>query len=330
MNATNIKNLERKEVNSYYLEKKADIIYGSNNRFYNILEEWIDYLELNEYAIKGIYAKKRHMSYFLNYLETCEIKNLNQITSKTIINYLNSFPKYYRKQTLKTRCKELRVILRFLYQKNYISDDLSSIVPSIKSNHLETIPSVWKEDDIKKIFDTIDTSYPSGRRLYAVLLLAIKYGMRVGDIKLLQFENIDWKNKQISFIQSKTMKEVKLPLLPEVADAIIDYIKNARPNSKERIIFLDKNGNKLKPAYNFYTEIRGVMKKANLEYDGSQKKGIHSLRHTLASTLLKKDVSYYIISTILGHKQEDSTFIYAKIDENKLIQCCLELPEVKL
>ncbi len=54
-----------------------------------------------------------------------------------------------------------------------------------------------------------------------------------------------------------------------------------------------------------------------------KKRGMHSLRHTLASRLLEKDTPLPIISDILGHIDTDSTAVYLKIDIKKLRECSL-------
>jgi site-specific recombinase XerD len=45
---------------------------------------------------------------------------------------------------------------------------------------------------------------------------------------------------------------------------------------------------------------------------------MHSLRHTLATRLLKKEMPFHIISEILGHASTKTTMIYAKADVESL------------
>lgn len=63
----------------------------------------------------------------------------------------------------------------------------------------------------------------------------------------------------------------------------------------------------------------------NLNVKFNHKKGIHSLRHTLASNLLKDETPLNIISSILGHVNSDTTTIYLKVDEKNLRNCFLSL-----
>ena len=58
-----------------------------------------------------------------------------------------------------------------------------------------------------------------------------------------------------------------------------------------------------------------------------KKRGMHSLRHTLASQLLEKDTPLSTISDILGHVDTNSTAVYLKVSMQKLKECALDLEE---
>ena len=319
------KEFERKE-EFYYYKKQKNIIYNENNYHYNILVEWVKYLEDNSDSQLNVYQQKRHMVYFLNFLENDKIYNLKLINKEVVMKYINNYPYYFRKQTIKNYNKHLRKILRFLFQNNYISKDLSINVPSIKVSRNSDVPSVWSEEELIQIFNQIDMNTSMGKRLYLVLLLSLRYGLRSVDIRNLKFENIDWNNKNITIIQSKTKKEVSFKLLDDVSSALIDYIKNARPKSNQPYIIVTVNGDYI-DHYNFHKELKELLQKTNINCKG-KKIGIHSMRHTLASLLLKENIPLNIISTILGHDNLSSSTIYTKIDKIQLSKCCLSLKGV--
>ena len=58
------------------------------------------------------------------------------------------------------------------------------------------------------------------------------------------------------------------------------------------------------------------------------RKGVHSLRHTLASTMLANDVPLPVISSVLGHITTKATGIYLHIDIERLKECALDPDEV--
>jgi integrase len=67
---------------------------------------------------------------------------------------------------------------------------------------------------------------------------------------------------------------------------------------------------------------------AGIRFRSSQKRGLHSLRHTLASRLLEKGTPFTTIAEILGHTSLESTRIYAKADGEALRGVALGLEEV--
>jgi len=67
---------------------------------------------------------------------------------------------------------------------------------------------------------------------------------------------------------------------------------------------------------------------AGITFRTSHKRGLHSLRHTLATRLLEKGTPFTTIAEILGHISLESTRIYAKADVEALRSVALDPEEV--
>lgn len=191
------------------------------------------------------------------------------------------------------------------------------------------IPSVWTDDELKKLIDVIDRGNPKGKRDYAIILLACCLGMRCTDIKNLQMANFCWEEKKLLFIQSKTRESLSLPLTSAVGWAVIDYLKYGRPKLDSPYVFVKhvapfgpfSEGNHLNQLIKRYMELAHLptLKK---------RRGMHYLRHTMTSMLLEKDTPLSTISDILGHVDTNSTAVYLKVDIKKLKECSLDFEEV--
>lgn len=328
MYATEINYNIRKEEVIYETEKSPTIIYNKNNLYYNILNEYIHYLNTKELEKSTIYSAKRNCIHFLNYIENYGIVKIIDINIKVIENYIQNIRNNLSVHTKKNILKNIKLLLKYLYIKEYITEDLSLNIPTIKVPNYNTVPSIMTDENIRKMFQTINRNTKHGKKVYAIFLLALRYGLRPCDIKNLKFENIYWKERKIKIIQHKTKVPLTLPLTEEISDALIDYIKNARIKSDEPYIFLTKNAQKYglhNSFYNYYTQL---LKKANIVLPKNHKKGIYSLRHTLASSLLKENIPLPIISSTLGHSSTMSTMNYLKIDLNQLKTCCLEIEDI--
>jgi integrase len=184
---------------------------------------------------------------------------------------------------------------------------------------------VWTQDNVAKLLDAIDRGNPAGKRDYAIILLVTRLGLRTIDVKHLRLSDLKWRDKRIELTQSKTAAALNLPLLPDVGWAIIDYLKNGRPKVESPFVFLRH----LAPLAPFSDEDRlhqivvKYMRLAKIPISPHKKKGMHSLRHTLASRLLAENTPLPVISDILGHISSDSTAVYLKVDVTRLRECAL-------
>ena len=262
---------------------------------------------------------------FMDYLSQKNIVSSLDISLDTCNGYIKTFAGYSFK-TIEQKIRGLRHFLRLLYEIKYISLDVASEIHMPAISKKSKIPSVWSVDNLKKMLKAIDRNSPIGKRDYAMILLACVLGLRVSDIKNLNFGNFDWENKQLSLVQHKTHKPLTLPLPDAVGWAVIDYIKNGRPKYFESDVVFLKHMPPFDPiSDNDHLEQRIVlyMNKAGIRRDENKHSGFHSLRHSAGSMLLDMGTPLPVITTILGHSDIDVTGIYLKTDLKKLAECVL-------
>ena len=240
---------------------------------------------------------------------------------------INDFIKYlapYSTTYVSENLRMLRRLCLYAYQNDYHAEDLSGCIPFVKNIRQQRLPAVFTEDEIGKILSSFDRENPMGKRNYAIFLLAARMGLRSCDIKALEFSFINWTEKTLAFTQKKTKKYLTLPLPDDVGWAIIDYLKNGRPISDSKYVFIQH-----KPPYGQYTDLRNVlvkqMRKAGIETPANKRIGMHCFRHSLATTMLENGVSLPVISQTLGHADIASTEVYLRINVSQLKLCALEV-----
>ena len=289
----------------------------------NVLDSFRLYCKTCDYSVSTQKSYYRITENFLSYLEAreCFVKD---VSSLDLNGYVKTLMGYGYKTVEFTLCG-MRAFLRFLYSRDYVLEDLSGHLPCIQSRRQIRIPSVWEHGDLLKLLDVIDRGNPSGKRDYAMILLVARLGLRSIDVKRLTFSSLKWEENRIELIQVKTGELINLPLLKEVGWAIIDYLKNGRPTSDSSCVFLRH----LAPVEPFSDEdhlhqiIVKYMRMAKLPLSGKRKVGMHSLRHTLATSLLEQHVPLQEIADILGHQNTDTTSIYLKSSLKLLRECSL-------
>lgn len=265
---------------------------------------------------------RRNLSYFIEFLETKSKSKLCDIGEDEIVTFLST------SRNARDRYSSIRLFLRFLAGKEYIQTDFEYVLSRNRYPKREKLPSIYSAEEVKQIELSVEQSGPVGKRDYAILLLATRLGLRASDICRLEFDHLDWDHNVIAFIQYKTKKSIELPLLTDVGEAIVNYLRYGRPISGHSEIFLSA-----RPPYRpmFRWGINGVISRIMREsgVDISKRKfGPHAMRHSLASRLLANGVSLPVISESLGHESSLSTMEYLRVNLSSLMKCALDVPPV--
>lgn len=270
----------------------------------------------------------KQSSYLMDYLAAQGMDDFTEVTLDTVNAYIRTLAGFSYK-TVEQHICSLRAFFRFLYQEGTVPDDLTAKMPMVKARKQTAIPSVWTHEELKQLIGVIDRGSPKGRRDYAIILIACRLGLRCTDIKNLCFENFNWAEKKLCFTQSKTGQPIELPLVPDVGWAVIDYLKYGRPKVDSSRIFVRHMAPFLPFAEGDHLDqlIRAYMVKTHIPMRGKHR-GMHSLRHTMASVLLEKDTPLPVISDIIGHLDTNSTAVYLKVDMERLAECPLDFEEV--
>lgn len=300
--------------------------YSFSDGYEHVAQGFLEYLK-KELGLKPETVRNYYMSLdkFLAYCDFNRAKNVKNINSDMVTAYLRTFAGY-SKSHINTQIRVLQRFFEFA-RKNGETDAVFKW-PKVMIYKDKGIPNYYKADEIKSILDAVDRANPLGKRDYAILLLAAKYGLRCGDIVLLEFSDIDFNTNQINLTQQKTDKPLSLFLLPDVGWALIDYIKNGRPKSDSTRIFIKhrtpydgfEHGGSLNQVLQKYVNAAGV------KNNPQNKNHFHMLRYSLASDLLRKDIPLTVISGILGHSELNITAKYTRLDFNQLRACALEVP----
>lgn len=338
---------KKKDADSYYEERTRTCTYRfvrfietgfvssnspavQNNICGGLSDSMNNFLETKtEELSKSTYMDyRRCLKYFNDYLKSNSISDLDG----KVINEFFIFSKEDGKSEYRLYCQKtvLKKYFNYLFLHEFTDADYSIHVPDIKYIRNRKLPSVFTAEEIKSIIQQIDRNSDIGRRAYAMIILAVRYGLRASDVVQLKFENIDWNNNLIRIEQQKTKRMVELPLLPEVGNAILDYLKYSRRNSELPFVFLSANG-PISPITSsaFYSILNKYIRSANIKSLDTRHHGPHSLRHSLASELLKAGEGLPTISGILGHSSTEVTNVYLSIDITSLKKCAISFPELK-
>lgn len=247
------------------------------------------------------------------------------LTPADVIAFVERHAEDHSTRSAQMMCWSLRSFLRYLHYRGEISTDLTGSVPTIRRCSHASLPSFVHPDVIEQVLSTCDRRSSIGRRNYAVLMLLARLGLRANEIRTLCLEDIDWRSGQLT-VQGKGRRIALMPLPVDAGGAIADYLRNGRPESDSRQVFLrhvaPNNGFASSSAISYLA--KDALTRAGVA--GIAHKGAHVFRHSLATHLLGAGASLTEIGQVLRHQRHDTTRTYAKVDLRSLRGIALPWP----
>ena len=299
-------------------------------QFKEAYDSYATYCSEAGYSKSGTYTRLNRIKRMLLFFDQHGATGMQSITAERISEFFRSQIEL-DSRTVATMLTASRVFFRHIYRNGFTQEDLSEKLPVVKANRKYRLPRIWKQEDVLSVLNSIDRGSPVGKRDYAIMMLVTRYGLRSADVKNLRLSDLRWNESVIEFEQSKTRKLLRLPLLRDVGWAIIDYLQNGRPHSKHPEVFLTCTV-PIRPFGQNSCALNAILAKrvqqAGVKISREVPRGMHSLRHTLASKMLANDVELPVISSVLGHATSEATSIYLHTDIDQLRECALDPEEV--
>jgi site-specific recombinase XerD len=298
-----------------------------SDKMRELLHGYVADCERNEQSAYGIESRRGRVRHFLQFLDSSGRAEASKIDALAISDYVKTLLPRHEK-SIAADLVAMRSFLRWLYRADKTDTDLSLSVPKANRYNYPKIPSVWKEGDIALLLGSIDRANPVGKRDFAILALAAKLGMRTVDIRYLRLNDLDFAGKAISFRQHKTKNAICLPMTDEIGWALADWLRNGRPESCAHDFVFSSVWSPFGQVCSLNGRIARYARSAGISIDGKAHHGMHSLRHSMASTLLVQGVSLPLITDVLGHMDPKSTAIYLHCNIEGLRACAIDPDEV--
>jgi integrase/recombinase XerD len=207
----------------------------------------------------------------------------------------------------------LRSFLRFCFVEGLVVADLSEAALLMTGRRRSPLPQGITKSDAAALLAGCDRRRKLGRRDYAILVIALRLGLRAGEVARLRLDDIEWRSGEV-VVRGKGGRHDRLPLPGEVGAAIAAYLKRGRPASEHREVFLrDRAPFRPIAAATVRSTVRRACRRAGVAEVGS-----HRLRHTLACEMVAAEVPLVQISQVLRHHSLQTTAIYARVDVEQL------------
>lgn len=293
-------------------------------------EKWLRHERgLAEPSITALMWEARHFCKW--FIQRQGKANFADLSVRDIDAYMDIRVPGLTRRSVKDVAERLRGFLRHLHRSRLHPDDLSGHVIAPLLYAYEGIPSILTADQIAAVLEFAgEDSSPLGLRDHAILQLLANYGLRSGEVGRLQIEDINWRADTLHVHRSKNHTLANLPLLEPVGEAILRYLRDGRPDTDVRTIFVRSRAPyQAMTAGGLYGVVKRRLGAAGIVLSG--KRGPHIFRHARAVSMLRASTPRKIIGDVLGHRSPESTAPYLKLATEDLRAIAIDLPgrEVK-
>lgn len=252
---------------------------------------------------------------FLNYLEQRGIA-LGDVAATDIDAFYGHMAPYWSRNSLRTSAKILRKWFAHCERRAWVGSGLGDaiLLPCIYRDEGLPLGPTW--DTVGRMLAETNGADPASVRDHAIILLLSVYGLRSGEVRRLRLDDIDWARDRIHFVRSKSRRSEMAPIEPRVGNAIARYLRESRPETDSRIVFLTLRApHRPLSCGGLYNVVERQLANSELPKQG---RGPHGLRHACARHLVESGHNFKEVGDHLGHRSPDATRVYAKVDLKSL------------
>jgi site-specific recombinase XerD len=293
------------------------------------LDFYLNFLKRSQgLADATLVLRRLHVHPFLRSLErTGALADLRGLLPSTIHDYVIKTAKPLTRASRKHLVSGLRSFLRVAHVNGLLARDLVEAVPVILTRKLDRLPQTIPWEVVQKLLKVPDQTKLVGKRDYAILRLVASYGLRIGQAIHLRARDVNWHQKLIYFPAEKGCKALSFPLLSEVAEALLSYLRARGQTRGIEEVFLTVRGPRRPLGVNNHlgSALKGYYQRAGLQVS---RYGAHPIRHAFATRLMEQGTPIKDIADLLGHRNIETTFLYTKVDLERLRTLADEWPEV--
>jgi site-specific recombinase XerD len=298
-------------------------IVSSKPPYQELLEEYCRFLSHDRgLAETTVTNYRRYLRDFLTSRgDAVSPIELTQLTAEDLLSFSRQRGVALGRTAWNHLATSLSGFYRWLDLRGHGGRHLVGAIPLRRQYRLADVPCALAWDEVQRLLAVVDRREPCGRRNYAMLLLFASYGLRGCEVRALCLDDIDWSCDEIIVFASKTGRSRRLPLIRPAGEAILDYLREERPPSRRREIFLSMRPPHAPLCSKLNRWLADRLKDAGIE---RPRGGAHILRHSLAVHMLRGGQTLKDIGDVLGHRSPETTFIYTKLHVDDLRTVALD------
>jgi integrase/recombinase XerD len=266
-----------------------------------------------------------HYGHYLRILEAylgrIRVRRLEELSPSVLSAFVTEASRGLSKTSITGMCSTVRVFLRYCHRERLIRGDLAPSIEGPRTYRLSSVPRSITWDEVRRMLEVVDRRSAVGKRDYAILLLLVTYGLRAREVSALTLDDVDWERERLLVPERKAGHCTAYPLSAIVGEALLDYLKNARPQTTQRQVFLRVLAPQRPLGWNAIScRVTHYLRKAGVRV---RRPGSHTLRHTCVQRLIDAEFPLKTVGDYVGHRSSRSTEVYTKVAIESLREVAL-------
>ena len=305
------------------------------------IEEFSAYLKAERgYSDHTIRSYGSDLTALRDFAVTRDIRTTDAVTLETLREWLWAGSQSgLSKATLARRSATSKSFSVWLKRTGLVREDFAARLKAPRPE--QTLPRVITKAQIDELLSSLQeqasTHDPLALRNLAIVELLYASALRVSELTGLNPEDLDLDRLTVR-VCGKGSKERVVPFCVPAHNAIIDYLRNARPTLARhatetmgeqprtptqakvrseprtaRALFIGAQGGRLGTR-----AVYELIAKLLIELPGAGPSGPHTLRHTAATHLLDGGADLRAVQELLGHASLGTTQIYTHVSTERL------------
>ena len=254
---------------------------------------------------------RHYLRFFEAYLNRIGVRRLAELSPAILSAFVTEAGQGRSKSAMTGMCSAVRVLVRYAYRERLIGRDLSAAIEIPRTYRSSSVPRSITWDEVRLMLESVDRRGAVGKRDYAILVLLVTYGLRAREVAALTLDDIDWERERLLVPERKAGHCTAYPLSATVGEALLDYLRNARPTTSQRQIFFTVIAPRVPMSWiAIANRATHYLRKAGIRV---RRPGSHTLRHTCVQRLIDAEFPLKTIGDYVGHRSTSSTEVYTKV-----------------
>jgi integrase/recombinase XerC len=283
------------------------------------VRSFLEYLEVERnYSPNTLRSYESDLQHFVSYLLTNEVHSLEDVRKPLLRTYFSSLlGEGLTKKSIARKIASMRSFFRYARRHKIITTNptLTLISPRLEKR----LPSFLDEASVKRLFDSVETSSPLGRRNAAILELFYSTGMRLNELIQLDVDDIDFAQGLVK-VTGKGSKQRIIPVGRRALEAVRAYeadrrqqVSGLKPGKVPSALFLTPKGERCYPE-----AVIRMVKSAIGKVSELEKRSPHVIRHSFATHLLNRGADLRAVKELLGHESLSTTQVYTHVSTEQM------------